>query len=61
MDYRIFNVRMWIFCICIHTPRWDGGGGEEADLCFVSHRRTFLESAQNLTPNNLRTGAKPST
>ena len=36
-----------------------GGGGWTSVWCLIG--RTFVESAQNLTPDNVRAGAKPST
>ena len=35
------------------------GGGRTSVWCLI--QRTFVESAQNLTPDNLRAGAKPNT
>ena len=44
MDYRIFNMRMWSFIMCTYIYIHSGA------LSFSHIQRTWVESAQNLTP-----------
>ena len=47
MDYRIFNMYMWSFCMYTHIG---GGGGGGGTFVYSLIQRTFVGSAQNLAP-----------
>ena len=54
MNYRIFNIRMWSFCMCIDT----GALGLLSHLKYFCRVCTCIESAQNLTLEKSQGGCK---
>ena len=56
MDYRIVNKRMRSFCIRMYPRGGMGWGGVTSVYSLIP--RTFVESAQNLTPEQSQGGCK---